>query len=349
MLFMEREIKTEMNLLGKAGHITADGWARKPLWKYERKKIKAPLWRIKEWDYYLISNQEEGWAIAVTFSSLSLFSLYSISYMDLNRKEYSSLSSIKLFTFLKEGLAESAEAEYDLSYYDKKMTIALTKREDRRHIIATAPDLVLPDGRRGLKINLTLFDAKEDESINIASSWEEKRECFYYNQKRLSMPVEGKIIRENNVSEIKEGTAFALLDWGRGNWVRKSTWYWGAFMSKEENRRIALNMGYGFSDRSKASENAIFIDGAINKTGTVSASIPEDFLSRPWSIKDSEGKIDLTFTPLFDRKDHRDLKIISSLQDQVFGIYSGFVRDLDGTEIEIRDTYGFFEKVSNNW
>jgi hypothetical protein len=48
---MQIEIKEQMPLHDEKGFITKEGWARKPYWQYDRKKIKASRFRIKEWDY----------------------------------------------------------------------------------------------------------------------------------------------------------------------------------------------------------------------------------------------------------------------------------------------------------
>jgi hypothetical protein len=59
---MQIEIKEQMPLHDEKGFITKEGWARKPYWQYDRKKIKASRFRIKEWDYYLaISHKKWFW------------------------------------------------------------------------------------------------------------------------------------------------------------------------------------------------------------------------------------------------------------------------------------------------
>ena len=47
---------TERQKLLKDGQIAEPGWSRKMVQEYDRKDIKAPKSRIKEWDYYLIYN-----------------------------------------------------------------------------------------------------------------------------------------------------------------------------------------------------------------------------------------------------------------------------------------------------
>ena len=46
------EVTTIHPLLDAKGELVEPGWSRHMVQTYERKMIKAPKWRIKEWDYY---------------------------------------------------------------------------------------------------------------------------------------------------------------------------------------------------------------------------------------------------------------------------------------------------------
>ena len=53
---MQHEVTVIQDLLDSNGHLREPGWAKKPVFNYRRKDIKASRFRIKEWDYYLILN-----------------------------------------------------------------------------------------------------------------------------------------------------------------------------------------------------------------------------------------------------------------------------------------------------
>lgn len=63
------------------GRLNARGWATEPLLRYDRARIKAPKYRIKEWDYYLINDDE--YAIALTIGDLGYMGLISASVINL--------------------------------------------------------------------------------------------------------------------------------------------------------------------------------------------------------------------------------------------------------------------------
>ncbi len=64
-------------------------------------------------------------------------------------------------------------------------------------------------------------------------------------------------------------SAFGTLDWGRGNWTYKNRWYWGSASSLLDGEPIGWNLGYGFSDRTPATENMIFYQGTAHKLDEV--------------------------------------------------------------------------------
>lgn len=76
----QHEVTQIQPLLDGKGHVNEPGWARSLVWQYDRKKIKAPKHRIKEWDYYLITNEHFG--AAFTISDLGYLGMISVSLLD---------------------------------------------------------------------------------------------------------------------------------------------------------------------------------------------------------------------------------------------------------------------------
>ncbi len=343
---MDREITQKTTLLNKEGKLNIQGWARTPLFEYDRKQIKAPFFRIKEWDYYAVLNPIEQYALAVTFSDLGYAGLFCITYVDYKRKQSVQTDSIKLLSRHKTGLAPSSTEDNEVTFYNDTMTITFVKKGNKRNLLFTAPFLKLPSGEVGLKCELTMVESLKHESINIATSFVENRKAFYLNQKVVGMPVTGIIRRGINKDEIHKGEAFGILDWGRGRWTYKNTWYWASGAGFENGISIGLNFGYGFSDRSEATENAIFIDHKLYKVHDLSFDIPKNPMEK-WKMKDADGYVNLTFVPIVPRISNTKIGPITSDQKQYFGYYYGVIRPKGLKEIIIEQLYGFAEKVYN--
>ena len=79
-----REITQKQRLLDEKGNIANPGYAKKLLWEYDRKDIKVNKSRIKEWDYYLIVNEDMG--VALTMDDNGYMGLMSLSLLDFRNK-----------------------------------------------------------------------------------------------------------------------------------------------------------------------------------------------------------------------------------------------------------------------
>ena len=73
------EVTQKQLLLDEQGEIREPGWAISQVWQYKRDMIKAPAFRIKEWDYYLVL--ADSYAAAFTISDDGYIGLQSVSLL----------------------------------------------------------------------------------------------------------------------------------------------------------------------------------------------------------------------------------------------------------------------------
>lgn len=197
-----------------------------------------------------------------------------------------------------------------------------------------------------------MTDFPQDQ-MTIATPFN-KPHAFYYNTKINCMRASGYCTVKGERYEFDPSTSLGTLDWGRGIWTYKNTWYWSSLQTYlDDGRTFGFNLGYGFGDTTAASENMLFVDGIAHKLDRVTFDIPtkngkDDFMST-WLITDNEGRLDMTFTPILDRVDKTDALIISTDQHQVFGMFNGTATLDDGTVLNISNALGFAEKVKNKW
>ncbi len=346
---VEHEVTQKQDLLNKKGRIKEEGWARHPLWRYDRSFIKGGRLRIKEWDYYAVINTEKRYAVTATISDLGYAALFAISYIDFERKAVSQTDALRFFSLGKIGLSASSTEDNQVSWSNTNLRLAFIKKGTQRHLMVACPSLVLPDGSVGLDFDIVLTQEQESESLNIATSWSEQRKAFYLNEKVNCLPAKGNIRRGMESEELLRGETWGVLDWGRGRWTYTNTWYWASVSALVENVPFGLNLGYGFSDRSSASENAIFYNGKIHKLGTVEFVFSREDLYKAWRIKDDQGRLNVVFTPVVDRSSNTNFVVIQSKQHQLFGYFSGTCILDDGSKIAFKEVPGFAEEVYNRW
>ena len=73
------EVIIKQPLLDQNGCLSEPGWSRQMVWEYRRGQIRAPKFRIKEWDYYLVLN--DAFAGAFTISDDGYIGLQSVSLL----------------------------------------------------------------------------------------------------------------------------------------------------------------------------------------------------------------------------------------------------------------------------
>ena len=235
-----------------------------------------------------------------------------------------------------------------MGWANDKFRIALSRKGNKRRVIVGAPSLLLPDGSVGLDADLTLEQPKNLESLNIATSWSENRRAFYLNEKINCMPTTGKVRLGERHLTLNSNEAFGLLDWGRGVWTYSNRWFWSSASGLLDERTFGFNLGYGFSDRSPASENAIIYDNKIYKLEEVKFEIPPSYTDQ-WNITSSDNRFEMTFDPVVDRQTETNLLVIKSDQHQVFGYFNGYATLNDGTRLLVKDFPGFAEDVYNRF
>lgn len=364
---MQHEILSRHNLLDEKGRLIEPGYTKGLLMDYDRKAIKANGLRIKEWDYYLVTN--DHFAVALTIDDNSYMGLDSISLLDFD-EGWEQTTSPMLFMTMGKRNFPSESSKGDVNAKGKGYSISFKHNGDHR-ILTFSMDK-FKDGKP-IKGEIRLENPEQDSMV-ICTPWKEKETAFYYNQKIIAMPASGKVEFDGRIYEFKPEDSFGLLDWGRGVWTYKNTWYWGAAQGMVDGHRVGWNIGYGFGDTSNASENMLFVDGVAHKLDQVSFNIPmvpktytthgsccgpsgdtvetmdlkEDYMS-PWTFSSNDGRFEMEFVPIMDRASKTDVKLICSDQHQVFGKFTGKAVLDDGSIIEVKDFLGFAEKVMNKW
>ena len=341
----QHEITSAAPLLDASGDLREPGWARSLLPVYCRQEIRAPKTRIKEWDYYLITDGHIG--LALTIADNGYMGLDSISFLNFDERWEITKSPMRFFPMGKTGLPETsrlgaseiAASGYALAFYHEDGARQLSFHMDAFR------------GKDAIEGIVTLTDEPLD-SIVIATPFQ-KPGHFYYNQKINCLRASGWIELGKERFELTSDRFFAVLDWGRGVWTYHNTWYWSSASGVLDGVPFGWNLGYGFGDTAAATENALFYNGRLHKLEHITFEIPfkdgkEDFLS-PWRFTSSDGRFEMDFAPVLDRAACTDFKLLKSDQHQVFGRFTGRAVLDDGSELFVRDFFGFAEKVENKW
>ena len=335
----EHILTSPVDLVDAQGSLIEPGFAKKPLWRYNRHQLKVPRWRMKEWDYYLVNNGKI--AVAFTLSDLGYIRMASVSFLDLVKNEDHTRTILcppaPRYTMPDNSATGHAR------FTGKDMILDYQSDGITRKVRCYFKNF---ENGNDFRASLTFRDFP-DESMNILTPWPDRKH-FYLNEKVNNMAVSGTVIFNKEVYRFTPEHECGVLDWGRGYWPYKSRWYWGTGSTIVDGKPIGFNLGYGFGDLTAASENVLFIDGKVHKLGRVQFDIPGNPME-PWTISSQKHTVEGLFTPTLDRKADIDMKVIRSNQHQYFGTFSGTLCTEDGRMIELKDFPCSFEDIINQY
>lgn len=177
-----QKLLTQGKLL-ENGRLAQAGYSTSTVRQYDRKDIRGHKWRIKEWDYYIVTDGKK--AVALTVADNSYMSLVSASFLYFEKPLYKTTSEMKFFTFGKLNLPSCPETG-NVDYASKKVKMSFEKLPDRRILQCAFEDFW--DGKP-FECYLELTDFPKDQ-MTIATPFR-KKHAFYYNTKINCMRAKG--------------------------------------------------------------------------------------------------------------------------------------------------------------
>ena len=356
------QIFEETPLLDETGRLTQPGYCFTNLYKYDRSAIRTDPSRIKEWDFYQISNDD--FTVQITIADISLGGAVTVGYFDRKTGERGSMMKLNLFTFGKfdlgldhKGLAEDDWTDHTYKLKKKNFDFELSVGEEKRTI-----KFIGKKGKKDFTMDIELAMMPDHESHFIAVPFDTKDgRHFYYNQKTNGMVSTGKVVYGDKTYEFKglEDKSFAVLDWGRGVWPFHQVWWWGNGNTVLPDGRVfGFEIGWGFGNTEAASESTAFIDGKAYKLGYLKLENEKEIVKPldscwddngvEWKITSDDGSFEMTMKPEFDNYTMLRFLVVGNLCHQVFGKWSGTVKCGDEV-IEIKDMTAFLERSDNMW
>ena len=335
---MNHKVTSRQKLLDSEGMLTEPGWANQLIFDYSPFDVKANKMRIKEWDYYIIIDKDFAFSTLISdnrYMGLANACLYDF----VNAKKYVSITPLVMPNGKLNLPADSSKGDI----YFKSMTSQLAYIHEKDHRRLTGKFKTCD-----VEFDIRLEKFPDDDTMVIATPWKDDKKAFYYNQKINCMPASGYVRFNGKTYNFSPDTHFATLDWGRGVWTYDNTWYWGVGSGTVNGKPFGYNIGSGFGDTSKTSENMLFYDGKCHKLDLIDFCIPENVM-RPWNMTSSDNRFRMVFTPFFNDRTDISVGIMSQHADKLFGMLNGVAVLDDGTELKIENMPVFHERVHNKW
>ena len=338
---MQREITSNQTLLDEKGALIQPGFAKKMLFEYNRERINAGPFSLKEWDFYQIISSDT--VLQLTIGHVSYVASFSVMLFNIQSGEKKSFTRMKPLPLCSINMPRNPEKPNVLEVHGKDYQMRFDTRSTERLLIVQAEDKKL--GK--IDIDLTLHNDPENEKLVIATPFFKKNQ-FYLNYKESYYGMSGRVtVGDMRMSPGPNDTA--LMDWGRGVWPFQHEWFWGNGAGFVGGEHFGFNIGWGFGDLQYATENMFFWNGKAYKLDQLDVERDERDYMQPWHFKDRDGLFDFTMTPVYDRYTENNMLVINTHCHQIFGRYNGTAVLPDGKTIEVKDLIAFCEHAENRW
>jgi hypothetical protein len=330
----ERELTEPVALCTSDGRLNPDavGWSRRPL----HDCTLASSWgRRKRWDYWCVT--APGCAFSLVYADVDYVGIAGVWFCDFASGHSVERGSIS--PFASRMLLPPHVGVAPLELKTRKLAMTITEEAGGTRLRAAFD---------GFHADVLARRPDGHESLGVVIPWSTKR--FQYTNKDVARPAEGTVSWRDKTYTLA-ANAWACLDYGRGKWPYRTKWNWGAGAGQSDGRTVGIQVGGKWTDGTGMTENAISVDGRLSK-------ISEDLewvydtsnWLRPWTIRTpSSDRVDLTFSPIYDKTTRLHLGAGSQDVDQCFGFYTGTVTTDDGERVAVDGLFGWAEEATWRW
>lgn len=341
------EHTTPISLASEDGRINF-GWARQPLFDVNMRAAASArhhpfsAWRLKRWEYFYVVTP--GVFFAAQLAHLGYLGnvaayLYDIEHNVLLEKTLNIPfgAGIVMADHPRHGTTISARTGKSADYMSEMAGPG-------KHVTIDWPRF---DGERDLHADLLLSWPEALESLSVIDPLTNGR--FAYTTKVTSMPVSGTIRVGDDTWHCNPSQALGELDWSRGFLESVTSWKWATASGRTpEGQTIGFNLCSGFHDLGD-NENALVVNGHLTKLSILSFTYNRTCIMEPWHVTSLDGRVDLSFVPLADRRSDTSAGLLQSHIHQLVGRYTGTVIPEGSDPLTIMDFVGAAEDHYARW
>lgn len=163
-----------------------------------------------------------------------------------------------------------------------------------------------------------------------------------------TMKIKGSLhtFTKDTVSEHKVEDGIALVSLNRSYFKFHTQHNFVKGIGQIKNRNVVFNIrssNIDASDSDKYNSNALIIDGETTLLPPVVITHPFG-INKSWIIQDTEGMIDLTFTPISVQSRTLNILIMRTSSASIYGTFEGVLLTKDGEKINLKNFPGLVSK-----
>ncbi len=165
----------------------------------------------------------------------------------------------------------------------------------------------------------------------------------FYTHK-VAAPASGSIVVDSEEIILNRDTAIALIDEQKTYYPYVSFWKWATAAGySDDGKLVAFNLCQNMiAGDEDFNENCFWLDGKISCLSAARFQFSD--VLKPWTMRTTEGELDVYFTPEGERSQKiNKAGIIRSDFHQPFGLFDGRFKDGRGVIHPVKDLFGLAE------
>lgn len=286
---MQREITDNHKIFEQDGKVMCAGWAKNPVFKYNREQSKTKR-KHGERDCYFISSDEV--VLYLSVEKLKNEFIVKIAVADLKKGGVISDCISKKMFVRKVTLSES-DSNGEFLFADKQIKLQITKTNDKTTLKC---DFTEFGGNKHLNFDLYLSEL-ESEGLYELAPFERDRRYFYYKQFMPRFLSSGFIKVGDLKYSLEEVNSRAYFDCTRFSKPRKHNYQRLSTDCIINGKRFSLCLASRVGDNRYGNENCFIVNGKIAKLSQINVKSSNGRLDRPWYFKGGISAVDISFKP----------------------------------------------------
>ena len=165
-----------------------------------------------------------------------------------------------------------------------------------------------------------------------------------YSDKSM-MPMTGSIRMGALAVPFDDASSFMIVDDHKGEYPAPMAYDWVTAAKRGESGAV---VGFNLTDNQvrdpeRYNENAIFVGNVVHRLPAIHIERPTGEYG-PWRVRDADGQVDVTFTPVVRNEMHVGPRRILAEYFGPFGWFDGTLVTQDGESISVDAMFGMGEK-----
>ncbi len=162
---------------------------------------------------------------------------------------------------------------------------------------------------------------------------------------KILMPMEGEFSVGGESHRLEGPASMGIFDDHKAYYPYRAHYDWvSGFGADAKGRRVGFNLTDNqVRDQARYNENCLWINNKVWPLPPVKVTRPKG-IAGEWIIQDTEGMVDLVFTPELANDIRFNLGVLESDYSGPLGSFRGFIKNGEGEKVQAELLYGAGER-----